>query len=959
MTSIRLWALALVLLISISACRAPDLGEGQASSPQLIELNGSQSLQLPAGSAWTDPGVRVIAPPEWAVQVSVNGAPDLAVPGTYDISYSAASIAGDTQTLHRSVEIYESTPKLRLIVLGDGEVETQSASRTTICSENLCEIIADVGDTFTLRPTSATAGKFKIWQSCEQTAGDECVITIDGDDVAIAEFVQTAGVGDGSSGEQDTTPPVISLNGHPHVHIQRGNGYVDPGAVAFDLNDGTIAVETSGEADFENLGIYTITYSATDSAGNTSSVTRTIQVGPRFHTLTVSNIGPGIIDVNAASFQETCTESLCEIRLPEGMQVTLTATPLPNGSFDTYLNCDDVNGTICRTTIHADRAVFSTFEDTRPLELFDDVVTLSEEQILAIRDFDPALDYLSFDATADLSNIAAGKVLVSTGSSASEAANTIHFLRRVDAIYPAENGTIRVDTVNTPPGEVIKRGQLIARWELLPQSALSKSTARLEFPTFDESLEIDGKIKINARVSTGIKFETVLQFECCSPGNLDKARFVIAGGAPTQVSSQSGDRLIEASLGLDPYVSSYSHRKKIISRQFSPITVGPLVIIPSADLFLTGRITADSTYQPTLTIGSQTALGVAYTDGRKWHPVADYTPYFDVSLPRHNGVTVDLDAGPEFALATKISGLDGPYFSVRPYVGIRQLVRTAGTCKNARSAYFGIEANAVLRLKVFGISLTAKSFEIFDLEDSLSLNQPAACETSTEPPTNPEMQKFERQLKHDIQTYPTPYFGPDKEISETHILLDWKKSQDDIALDKYKVYRWLDDVNKWDVPERKLIRPKAGKTFIRDYDIPKTMGLSGGPHYRITYFVEAVDVDGNKSQPLIAIKKSKNIRRDDAKAPEKPVGLRIYTQTNGKTFIEWDPIADNRGSDKVTAQVYRVFNNDPNDIKLSSLVAQSDQTRAHINSEKGRCFLVIGADAEENLSEKSDIICNN
>lgn len=76
----------------------------------------------------------------------------------------------------------------------------------------------------------------------------------------------------------DTIGPVISLNEASVVRILVGENYSDAGANATDINDGEVSVETTGAVDASTPGEYTITYTATDEAGNTTSTVRTVIV---------------------------------------------------------------------------------------------------------------------------------------------------------------------------------------------------------------------------------------------------------------------------------------------------------------------------------------------------------------------------------------------------------------------------------------------------------------------------------------------------------------------------------------------------------------------------------------------------------------------------------------------------------------------------------------------------------
>jgi peptidoglycan hydrolase-like protein with peptidoglycan-binding domain len=77
----------------------------------------------------------------------------------------------------------------------------------------------------------------------------------------------------------DTTAPVISRVGEENVQVLLGSEYVDAGATATDNMDEAVTVASNGAVDTSATGTYTITYTATDSAGNiAASVTRTVEV---------------------------------------------------------------------------------------------------------------------------------------------------------------------------------------------------------------------------------------------------------------------------------------------------------------------------------------------------------------------------------------------------------------------------------------------------------------------------------------------------------------------------------------------------------------------------------------------------------------------------------------------------------------------------------------------------------
>ena len=72
----------------------------------------------------------------------------------------------------------------------------------------------------------------------------------------------------------DTTAPVITVTGDNPATVEINSTYTDAGATS----DGGETVSSSGEVDTGTVGEYTITYSATDAAGNTGTATRTVNV---------------------------------------------------------------------------------------------------------------------------------------------------------------------------------------------------------------------------------------------------------------------------------------------------------------------------------------------------------------------------------------------------------------------------------------------------------------------------------------------------------------------------------------------------------------------------------------------------------------------------------------------------------------------------------------------------------
>jgi beta-glucanase (GH16 family) len=104
---------------------------------------------------------------------------------------------------------------------------------------------------------------------------------------AVITFILTSLVscGGGGSGQaedngntaSDRVKPVISILGSTNVKLQEGGSYNDPGAIATDNVDGSLTPVVSGTLG-SAPGEYSLTYTATDRAGNSATATRRVTV---------------------------------------------------------------------------------------------------------------------------------------------------------------------------------------------------------------------------------------------------------------------------------------------------------------------------------------------------------------------------------------------------------------------------------------------------------------------------------------------------------------------------------------------------------------------------------------------------------------------------------------------------------------------------------------------------------
>ena len=76
----------------------------------------------------------------------------------------------------------------------------------------------------------------------------------------------------------DTVAPIITLIGDSEITLNLNETYQELGATATDDVDGEVSVRIDGDVDTSIVGRYTVTYTATDRAGNRTTTTRIVNV---------------------------------------------------------------------------------------------------------------------------------------------------------------------------------------------------------------------------------------------------------------------------------------------------------------------------------------------------------------------------------------------------------------------------------------------------------------------------------------------------------------------------------------------------------------------------------------------------------------------------------------------------------------------------------------------------------
>ena len=196
----------------------------------------------------------------------------------------------------------------------------------------------------------------------------------------------------------DKAPPSITLNGLNPMDIELGTVYLEPGATS----DGGETVTITGSVDFNILGLYTITYSATDSNNNTGKATRTVNV----------------INTNSDANTNTGTAPVITIIGANPIEVELGNTYTGPGATSDGGETVTITGTVDTATVGTYTITYSAKDDsgntgtaTRTVNVVDNtppVITVTGDNPMTVELGDP---YSELGATSN-----GGETVTPTGS---------------------------------------------------------------------------------------------------------------------------------------------------------------------------------------------------------------------------------------------------------------------------------------------------------------------------------------------------------------------------------------------------------------------------------------------------------------------------------------------------------------------------------------------------------------
>lgn len=266
----------------------------QDTTAPVITLNGAATIELTVGASYTDAGATATDNIDGNVAVTTSGTVNTTTVGSYTLTYTATDRAGNTATKTRTVLVKAAPNQLPTATAGDAQTVNELTAVTlngsgtdpdgTIASY---EWVQTSGPSVTLNHADSAQASFTAPDASTSTEL-AFKLTVTDNQGATADSTTTVTVK-----AVDNIKPVVKLNGAASIQINAGSTYTELGATATDDVDGTIPVTISGTVNTNQLGTYTITYTAQDAAGNQADpVTRTITVRVPINTPPIAQAGP-------------------------------------------------------------------------------------------------------------------------------------------------------------------------------------------------------------------------------------------------------------------------------------------------------------------------------------------------------------------------------------------------------------------------------------------------------------------------------------------------------------------------------------------------------------------------------------------------------------------------------------------------------------------------------------------
>lgn len=250
----------------------------------VITILGDNPINIYVEAVYSDPGATAIDYADGNVtsKITSTGTVNTSIPGTYYITYKVKDNANNEATATRTINVIDNVaPTVTFSTDGNSIWAKSHSTKVTVTDAHSSVNSSSLGYYWTTSTTqppysyfednpfsngttfstpSNKSGGYYLWIYAKDSVGN---VTVTRSNVF----------------NLDNTAPVITIVGDNPASVLQGNSYTDAGATATDAHSGLNgSVTTSGTVNTSQAGTYTLTYTATDKAGNTATATRTVNV---------------------------------------------------------------------------------------------------------------------------------------------------------------------------------------------------------------------------------------------------------------------------------------------------------------------------------------------------------------------------------------------------------------------------------------------------------------------------------------------------------------------------------------------------------------------------------------------------------------------------------------------------------------------------------------------------------
>lgn len=236
------------------------------------------------------------------------------LPGEYIITYSAKDSSGNETIVKRRVKVVDTSAPLLTLLGQNPQIVKVNEAYIEYGATAIDDVDGDISSTVIKTGTvnNKVVGTYEITYKVTDTSGNTTT------------KIRTVKV-------IDDIAPILTLLGQNPYSMRTGQVYNDAGATAVDNVDGDISskIQTTGTVNVNIEGVYKITYTVKDNAGNIATAVRTVNVDSTLPTITFS-LGGNATYAKSHSTKVTVSDSISGINSNSLKYVWTQSTTQPS-----------------------------------------------------------------------------------------------------------------------------------------------------------------------------------------------------------------------------------------------------------------------------------------------------------------------------------------------------------------------------------------------------------------------------------------------------------------------------------------------------------------------------------------------------------------------------------------------------------------------------------------------------